>query len=102
MTNLSSNLTDEEMASMGAITAAGQRGYDSYNDERITIPEGAATIVWCATAPELHQHGGVYCENCDIAPVAMDSSQRVGVKPWAVDKEQALRLWRETPSLFQI
>lgn len=32
-----------------------------------TIPQGAATIVWCATSPLLDNTGGVYCEDTDIA-----------------------------------
>jgi hypothetical protein len=34
-----------------------------------TIEQGAATTVWCATSPQLAGLGGVYCENCDIAPI---------------------------------
>ncbi|WP_449398883.1 hypothetical protein [Chryseobacterium wanjuense] len=34
-----------------------------------TIPQGAATTVWCATSPLLENIGGVYCENCDIAEI---------------------------------
>jgi hypothetical protein len=37
--------------------------------------------------------GGVYCEDCDVAEVAPESGERVGVKPWAIDPEQAARLW---------
>ncbi|MGG7618978.1 hypothetical protein [Bacillus coreaensis] len=57
--------------------------------------------MWCATSPQLSGYGGVYCENCNIASLAIDESQGVGVKPWAVDKELALKLWRETPVLFR-
>ena len=32
-----------------------------------TIPQGAATTVWCATSPMLNDIGGVYCENADVA-----------------------------------
>jgi len=103
VTNLSHNLTDEELSAMGAINKNGERGYDSYNNEHKTIKEGAATIVWCATSPQLAGYGGVYCENGDIAPLATDDSNqnRVGVKPWAIDKGTALKLWEETPHLFK-
>lgn len=101
VTNLSHNLTNDELATMGAINKNGKRGYDSYNDEHKTIKEGAATIVWCATSPQLEGLGGVYCENGDIAPLATDDSNRIGVKSWAVDKESALTLWEETPHLFK-
>ncbi|RNB88556.1 SDR family NAD(P)-dependent oxidoreductase [Brevibacillus nitrificans] len=101
VTNLSDSLTDEEMRAIGAITASGERRFTSYNDENKTIPEGAATIVWCAVSSDLDGYGGVYCENSDIAKVALDESNREGVRPWAIDEKLALKLWRETPVLFR-
>lgn len=101
VTNLSHNLTDEELSEMGAINKNGERGYDSYNNEHKTIKEGAATIVWCAVSQQLAGYGGVYCENGDIAPIATDDTDRIGVKQWAIDKEAALTLWEETPLLFK-
>ena len=45
-------------------------------------------------SPLLNNKGGVYCEDCDIAPVLpADSKLRSGVRPWAVDKEAAEALW---------
>ncbi|WP_078380559.1 SDR family NAD(P)-dependent oxidoreductase [Sutcliffiella halmapala] len=100
VTNLSSNLTNEEMASMGAITSSGVRGFDSYDDDRKTIAEGAATIVWCATSSDLDELGAQYCENSNIASLALSEIDQTGVKPWAVDKELAIKLWNETDTLF--
>jgi NAD(P)-dependent dehydrogenase (short-subunit alcohol dehydrogenase family) len=59
-----------------------------------TIEEGAATTIFCATSPLLEGRGGVYCENCDIAPIAVDGDS--GVRPHAVDPELAARLWAWT------
>jgi NAD(P)-dependent dehydrogenase (short-subunit alcohol dehydrogenase family) len=62
--------------------------------------QGAATSVWCATSSQLDGMGGVYCMDCDIAPVMEDFSLEgagqvlTGVLPWAVDPELAERLWR--------
>ncbi len=56
-----------------------------------TVEQGAATTIWCATSPELAQHGGVYCENCDIALVKTEGDD--GVRPYAVDPATAQRLW---------
>lgn len=100
VTGLSSNLSDEELATMGAIKSNGERGYDQYNDEHKTISEGAATIVWCATSPQLEGFGGVYCENVNISHISTEKNDKVGVKPWAIDKDLALKLWNETPQLF--
>ena len=57
------------------------------------IPQGAATTVWAATAPELADRGGLYCEDCQIAKRSDDPSQIDGVLPWALDQESAERLW---------
>ena len=56
--------------------------------------QGAATSVWCATSPELDGLGGVYCENCDIArALPADSTDMLGVRPWATNPDFADRLW---------
>jgi hypothetical protein len=31
-------------------------------------------MVLCATSPALAGLAGVYCENCDVAPIAVDGS----------------------------
>ncbi|MGQ7114665.1 oxidoreductase, partial [Escherichia sp. TWPC-MK] len=67
VTSLSRNLTDEEMHSMGALDEHGNRALIKYDEEFKSIPEGAATIVWCAANDQLDDKGGVYCENVDIA-----------------------------------
>jgi NAD(P)-dependent dehydrogenase (short-subunit alcohol dehydrogenase family) len=100
VTNLSRNLSDQEMREMGALTSSGTRGFENYNNENKTVSEGAATIVWCAISSVLDGIGGVYCENCDIAPIALDEEMKIGVKPWAVNLGLAHKLWRETPNIF--
>jgi NAD(P)-dependent dehydrogenase (short-subunit alcohol dehydrogenase family) len=56
--------------------------------------QGAATQVWAATSPRLAGLGGVFCQDCDIAPmtghVDMDTG---GVMAHAVDPDEAERLW---------
>jgi NAD(P)-dependent dehydrogenase (short-subunit alcohol dehydrogenase family) len=59
-----------------------------------TVEQGAATTVWCATSPRLDGHGGVYCENCDVALVKTEGDD--GVRPYAIDPELAKRLWTWT------
>lgn len=103
LTDLARHLSDEELQAMGAINEKGERSYTSYNDEQKSIPEGAATIVWCAVSPMLKGKGGVYCENVDIArlvePGREDSPSQGGVMPWAVDPEAAARLWTVSEQL---
>jgi NAD(P)-dependent dehydrogenase (short-subunit alcohol dehydrogenase family) len=59
-----------------------------------TVEQGAATTVFCATSPLLSDLGGVYCENCDIAPIKSDGDD--GVRPYAIDPDAAQRLWTWT------
>ncbi|MEP9362064.1 SDR family NAD(P)-dependent oxidoreductase [Nocardioides sp. CN2-186] len=62
-------------------------------DPTLKSPEqGAATQVWAATSPQLDGLGGLYLEDCEVAIPAPDG-ERVGVKDWAIDPEQAARLW---------
>jgi NAD(P)-dependent dehydrogenase (short-subunit alcohol dehydrogenase family) len=59
-----------------------------------TIPQGAATTVWCATSPLLNTIGGVYCEDVDIAELAPESSiSNDGVKSYSLDETNAKLLW---------
>ena len=66
-----------------------------------TIPQGAATSVWCASSPLLKEHGGVYCENCDIAELDNgqleksfeDPGSTRGVQPYSLEPDAANRLW---------
>ena len=66
-----------------------------------TVKQGTATSVWCATSPQLDGMGGVYCQDCDIAPLVSEGmaanqfgSIPLGVLPHAVDPAAAERLWR--------
>lgn len=58
-----------------------------------TIPQGAATTVWCATSPMLDEVGGVYCEDGDIAELAIGAVPSGGVKPYSLDEKDAKKLW---------
>jgi NAD(P)-dependent dehydrogenase (short-subunit alcohol dehydrogenase family) len=67
-----------------------------------TPEQGAATSAWGATSPQLDGMGGVYLEHCEIAEIAnpyTDEGQRSGVNPWAIDPEQAQRLWKVSAEL---
>lgn len=58
-----------------------------------TIPQGAATTVWCATSPLLEHIGGVYCEDVEIAELASDTNMSAGVKRYSLDEANAKHLW---------
>ncbi|MBO9673888.1 MAG: SDR family NAD(P)-dependent oxidoreductase [Sphingobacteriaceae bacterium] len=59
-----------------------------------TIPQGAATTVWCAITPLLNSIGGVYCEDADVAPLASDNELSAGIKRYSLDEADAKRLWK--------
>ena len=62
-----------------------------------TIPQGAATTVWCATSPMLNNIGGVYCEDSDIAELVIDNTDgktTARVQSYSQDQNNAKRLWK--------
>lgn len=75
------------------IEALGQRAQNASGGNYKTIPQGAATTVYAATAPELLGRGGDYLEDCDIAgPTTADSPG--GVEFYATDVATAEDLWQ--------
>jgi NAD(P)-dependent dehydrogenase (short-subunit alcohol dehydrogenase family) len=102
-TGLEKHISAEQLRAAGVIDEQGKPVYDPARNLK-TVPQGAATIIWCATSPQLNGMGGVYCENCDIAPIDRtdpanawqigDSMAHRGVMPYAVDPEAARRLWK--------
>jgi NAD(P)-dependent dehydrogenase (short-subunit alcohol dehydrogenase family) len=90
-TPLQRHLPRQEMVAAGWIDEDG----NPLNPTGFKTPEqGAATQVWAATSPQLDGLGGVYCEDCDIAELAPDGQEFTGgVRSYAVDHEQAARLW---------
>ena len=62
-----------------------------------SVPQGAATTVWAAVSPEWEGKGGEYLEDCHTAkPWTEQSGPLEGAMPWALDREQARRLWTES------
>ena len=88
LTPLQRHMTKNEMASLGWIDAHGNPTDPSFKSPE----QGAATQVWAATSPSLDQMGGLYCEDCNIAPVSRRDSE-AGVKQHAIDPAEASRLW---------
>ena len=67
-----------------------------------TIPQGAATSCWAATASELEGGSGigsgVYCEDCHVAEVD-DKSSTGGVRSYALNPSFADQLWKLSEEL---
>ncbi|MGV1684431.1 SDR family NAD(P)-dependent oxidoreductase [Sphingopyxis sp. NJF-3] len=99
---LAKHLTREEIEQFGAVGADGSPVVDPARDMK-NAQQGAATTIWCATSPDLDGIGGVYCEDCDIAPVEADGELGgPGVRPFAIDPETAEALWLESARLLGI
>jgi NAD(P)-dependent dehydrogenase (short-subunit alcohol dehydrogenase family) len=64
-----------------------------------TVEAGAATSVFAATAPELEGKGGLYLEDCHVAAVNDAPDALDGVKSYAVDPQNAERLWAVSEGL---
>ncbi|WP_321332722.1 oxidoreductase [uncultured Bacteroides sp.] len=110
-TGLGKHLSDEELRNAGVIDELRNPILDPARNLK-TVEQGAATSVWCATSPQLNDMGGVYCENGDIAPLVAegdmsswnlgDSTRHTGVMFYAVDTEQADRLWKLSEKLIGV
>jgi len=99
-TGLDKHLAREELRAAGVLDAQDRPVLDPARNLK-TPAQGAATSVWCATSPLLEGLGGVYCENCDVAPLAAPAaagaqfaSRSMGVLPHAVDPGAAEALWQ--------
>ena len=90
MTNLSRHLSQEDLDNLRERVerSASDHGGNGFK----TVPQGAATQSWAATAPELEGRGGVYCEDCHVAEVN-DDAPIDSVRSYAVDRGNADRLW---------
>jgi NAD(P)-dependent dehydrogenase (short-subunit alcohol dehydrogenase family) len=90
LTPLQRHMTREEMLALGWIDESG-RGIDPGFK---TADQGAATQTWAATSPLLADPGGIYCGDCDVAPIDDENtSDLTGVRPYAIDTQAADRLW---------
>tara|TARA_B100000530_G_scaffold270279_1_gene182937 strand:- start:396 stop:1373 length:978 start_codon:yes stop_codon:yes gene_type:complete len=103
LTPLQRHLQKEEMVALGWMDEDGSPSEMAKNFFK-TTSQGASTTLWCATSPSLNGIGGVFCEDCDIAKRKNDvdeSLQRYfGVADWAVDTEEASKLWDVTEKML--
>jgi NAD(P)-dependent dehydrogenase (short-subunit alcohol dehydrogenase family) len=69
--------------------------------EDFKSPEGgAATSVWAATEPLLTGRSALYLEDCNVAPLLDTPNYRYGVMNYAMDSDNADRLWSATERLI--
>ena len=91
-TELGRHLTPELIAAM--MQRAGPSGFKFKS-----IPQGAATSVWCAAVALADTIGGRYCEDCHVAEVNDAQLPRVGVMSYAVDAARADALWAKSEEM---
>ncbi|MDB6077890.1 MAG: short chain dehydrogenase family protein, partial [Akkermansiaceae bacterium] len=108
-TDLKRHFSDEDLKAAGAFDAAGNPVVDHSRGFK-SVPQGASTSAWCAASPQLDGLGGLYCENNDVAvaveaPVGTvykfgDTTMNHGVLSYAIDSENAARLWEVSEQLL--
>ncbi|MEM6634526.1 MAG: hypothetical protein AAF667_01425 [Pseudomonadota bacterium] len=86
-TELARHMTEEDMEMFAG-------GIESGAIPIKTVPQGAATQVYAATAPELSGQGGAYLADVQIAPIEADTEDFSKVRPYAIDPASAERLWQ--------
>ena len=93
-TPLQRHLEKEEMIALGWLGEDGQLSEMAAANFK-SPTQGASTSLWCATSPMLDEVSGVYCENCDVSVRQEDGpmARYVGVADWAVDTDEAAKLW---------
>lgn len=89
LTPLQRHLGTEEQVRLGWIDEDG----NPLNPGFKTPQQGAATAVWAATSPQLDGKGGVFLEDCEVAAKVPAGSDEPGVYDYAVDPDEARRLW---------
>ena len=57
-----------------------------------TVPQGAATEVWAATAPEIGEYHGGYLADCGPGVLGANPGEN-GMRPWITDVGTAEQLW---------
>ena len=103
MTPLQRHLENEEMVALGWLKEDGSPSDLAKNFFK-TPSQGASTTLWCATSPKLKDIGGVFCEDCDIAKKKSEVDETLqryfGVADWAVDTNEASKLWEATENML--
>ncbi|RYY57876.1 MAG: SDR family NAD(P)-dependent oxidoreductase [Chitinophagaceae bacterium] len=100
-TELARDAAPELFRSMGLVDAEGKL-LPEVEATLKTIPQGAATTVWCATSPQLKDIGGVYCSDCEIAQLVADTGMSDGVRASSLNPDDARRLWKLSEQLTGI
>jgi len=111
-TNLGTHVGVEVLKKTGFVDENGRPVVDLARDLK-SVPQGAATHVWCAVSPQLDGKGGVFCADSDITPVLSESgspdlatedrtNRGTGVQAYAIDPDAAEELWRKSEEITNV
>jgi NAD(P)-dependent dehydrogenase (short-subunit alcohol dehydrogenase family) len=81
------------------MTAEVQARFDSYPWK--TVEQGAATSVLLAASPLVKDVSGRYFEDCNEAELTTDPDRQNGVRPHALDQDDAARLWEVSRAMLR-
>jgi len=95
LTGLQKHMSREEQIALGWFDEAG-----NVNTRFKTTEQGAATSIWAAVAPQLEGVGGLYLEDCAVAAPWTEEKPYAGYMPYALDPDNAERLWSVSEQLI--
>jgi len=98
-TELGRHMTPEAMQALLDQVNAAQKEAGAAEFQWKTIPQGAATSVWAGVVAAADDVGGRYCEDCHVAEVVDGEGIRGGVRPYAIDADNAKALWAKSEEL---
>ena len=91
-TELGRHLTQEAIQELMAMRGPDAAKYKS-------IPQGAATSVWCAAVAQADAIGARFCEDCNVAEINDNERPRIGVRSYALDGAHADALWAKSEDM---
>jgi NAD(P)-dependent dehydrogenase (short-subunit alcohol dehydrogenase family) len=105
VTELGRHLNDQLRSDMAEFARARAERFGDLDEEGRprqmrfkTVPAGAATQVWAATASELTEHNGAYLADCGLGVLGANPSTN-GFMPYLLDDDHAARLWSVSEEL---
>jgi NAD(P)-dependent dehydrogenase (short-subunit alcohol dehydrogenase family) len=91
----------KHMSSNIAAELSARYKFDTSKVKIKTVAEGAATTAWAATQPFLLNRPTAYLENCRVAEIIDAPVYTSGVMRYALDADNASKLWRSAEQLIR-
>jgi hypothetical protein len=91
----------KHMSSNIAAELSARYKFDTSKVKVKTVAEGAATTAWAATQPFLLNRPTAYLEDCRVAEIIDAPVYTSGVMRYALDADNASKLWRSAEQLIR-